>query len=136
MQALTINLFNKKQAWADIQKQAFPFIGLWLKDGARLVLTISRAKRSKPQNSRYWGKGVLAQVAEQATVGGRLFSAAVWHELAKRKFIGVDELPNGSVIGKSSTQLTTAEFSDFCTQVEAWACSELGVIFYDLEPIA
>lgn len=52
----------------------------------------------------------------------------------ERRFIGVTELPDGSVQGKSSTGLTTAEFSDFCTQVEAYACTELGVTFYDLEP--
>jgi hypothetical protein len=51
----------------------------------------------------------------------------------KRKFIGFDELPNGEVIGKSSTKLTTAEFCAFCDQVEAYAATELGVVFYDLE---
>ena len=68
------------------------------------------------------------------SVNGLLYSADVWHELAKRKFIGVIELPDGSVVGKSSADLTTVEFADFCTQVEAWAASELGVVFYDLEP--
>ena len=77
---------------------------------------------------------MLAQIAEQATVGGRLFSAESWHELFKRRFIGVVELPDGTVQGKSSTGLTTAEFCDFCTQVEAYAVTELGVIFYDLYP--
>jgi hypothetical protein len=48
-------------------------------------------------------------------------------------FIGVEQLPNGEVIGKSSTALSTAEFSDFCSQVEAYAASELGVTFYELE---
>ena len=133
MQSLTINLFNKQQAWADIQKQAFPFISLWLKDGVRLVLTISLFRRSAAQNKRYWSKGVLAQIAEQAVVNGKLFEPEIWHELMKKKFIGLVELPDGSVIGMSSTKLTTAEFSEFCTQVEAYAASELGVTFYDLE---
>ena len=133
MQKLTLVLHSKKQAWAVIQSQVFPFLALWLKDGVRLVLTISLMTRSKPQNARYWGKGVLAQIAEQATVGGRLFSAAVWHEQLKQQFIGVIELPNGSVVGKSSAKLTTAEFSEFCTKVEAYAASELGVTFYELE---
>lgn len=75
----------------------------------------------------------MAQIAEQATVNGKQFSSEVWHEFAKRKFIGVEELPNGEVIGKSSAKLTTAEFSEFCSQVEAYAASELGVTFYDLE---
>jgi hypothetical protein len=49
-------------------------------------------------------------------------------------FIGVVELPNGSVQGMSSKELDTAEFSVFCDQVEAYAATELGVTFYDLAP--
>lgn len=113
--------------------QLFPFLKRWLQADKTLVLTAGLKKRTKQQNRRYWGRGVLAQIAEQATVGGRLFPAEIWHELAKRKFIGVEELPNGDVVGQSSTSLTTAEFCEFCTQVEAWASTELGVKFYDLE---
>ena len=134
MSPLTIELHNRQQAWAVIKDVLYPFLRESLQNGKRLVLTVGLRKRTKPQNRRYWGKGVLAQIAEQATVNGRLFDAETWHELAKRKFIGVIELPDGSVVGKSSTKLTTVEFADFCTQVEAWASSELGVTFYDLEP--
>jgi hypothetical protein len=98
------------------------------------VLTVARRKRTSRQNRRYWGKGVLAQIAGQAVVNGRQFDAEVWHEQFKRMFLGVIELPNGDVIGKSSTGLSTAEFSTFCDQVEAYAASELGVTFYDLAP--
>lgn len=52
--------------------------------------------------------------------------------MMKRLFIGVVELPDGSVVGKSSADLTTAEFSEFCIRVEAYAASDLGVTFYDL----
>ena len=130
---LTLDLFNRAQAWAVMKEQAYPFLAHWLQAGKTLTLTLSLKKRSKPQNRRYWGRGVLAQIAEQATVNGRLFSAEVWHEQFKRQFIGFDELPNSQVIGKSSTKLTTGEFCDFCTQVEAFAASELGVHFMDLE---
>jgi len=134
MNQLVIELHNKQQAWAAIKAQLFPFLASCLQAGSVWVLTIGRKKRTKLQNRRYWGNGVLAQIAQQAAVNGRLYSAEVWHEQFKRQFIGVEELPNGQVIGKSSTGLTTVEFSDFCTQVEAFAASELGVIFYDLEP--
>ena len=66
-------------------------------------------------------------------MGGKLYSAESWHEQFKRQFIGVEELPSGEVIGKSSTGLSKAEFCDFCTQVEAYAATELGVRFVDLE---
>lgn len=130
---LTIELHNRPQAWAAIKAQVFPFLAQVLQGGHRWVLTIAKRKRTPPQNRRYWGKGVLAQVAEQAVVNGRLFSAEVWHEQFKRQFIGFDELPNGDIVGRSSTGLSTNEFSDFCSQVEAFAASELGVIFYELE---
>ena len=132
-ETLTVELHNRTQAWSVIQQQVFPFLKAVLQGGGRWVLTISRRKRTPPQNKRYWGRGVLAQVAEQATVNGKLYGAETWHELFKRKFIGVIELPDGSVVGKSSTGLSTTEFSDFCAQVEAYAASELGVTFYDLE---
>lgn len=132
MSQLVIELHNRQQAWVAIKAQVFPFLASCLQAGSVWVLTIGRKKRTIPQNRRYWGNGVLAQVAQQATVNGRLFSAETWHELAKRKFIGVIELPNGEVVGQSSTELTTDEFSRFCDQVEAWAATELGVSFYDL----
>lgn len=132
-ETLTIELHNRPQAWAAIKTQLFPFLAQVLQGGHRWVLTVGKRKRTKPQNRRYWGNGVLAQVAAQATVSGRLFSADVWHEQFKRQFIGVVELPNGEVVGMSSTDLDTAQFSEFCTQVEAFAASELGVTFYELE---
>ena len=134
--SLTLELRNRAQAWALITNQLYPFLKQWLSDGRQLVLTCKLRTRTTKQNKRYWSRGVLAQIAEQAVVGGRQFSAEIWHEQFKRQFIGVEELPDGSVIGKSSTKLTTTEFCDFCDAVEAYACTELGVTFYDLEPHA
>lgn len=132
-QTLTIELFSRQQAWAAIKGQLFPFLATVLQGGHRWVLTIAPRKRTKAQNRRYWGNGVLAQVAAQAVINGRLYSTETWHEQFKRMFIGVEELPNGQVQGKSSTELSTVEFSDFCSQVEAYAASQLGVTFYELE---
>ncbi len=131
--AITLELFNRQQAFAVIKEQLYPFLGKWLQAEKTLTLTARLKKRTPEQNRRYWGRGVLAQIAEQATVNCKLYSAEVWHEQFKRMFIGFDELPNGQIIGKSSTGLTTAEFCDFCTQVEAYAAQELGVRFVDLE---
>lgn len=132
-QTLTIELFSRQQAWAAIKGQLFPFLATVLQGGHRWVLTIAPRKRTKAQNRRYWGNGVLAQVAAQAVINGRLYSTETWHEQFKRMFIGVEELPNGQVQGKSSAALSTVEFSEFCAQVEAYAASELGVTFYELE---
>ena len=132
-ESLTVELHSRQQAWAAIKAQVFPFLAQVLQGGHRWVLTISRRKRTKPQNARYWGKGVLAQIAAQAVVNGRLYSAETWHEQFKRDFIGFDELPNGQIVGKSSKDLSTTEFSEFCAAVEAFAATELGVTFYELE---
>ena len=131
---LELELHNREQAWSVIQGRLFPFLKVRLASPSRWVLKVERRKRTKPQNRRYWGRGVLAQIAEQATVNGRMFDAEVWHEQFKRMFAGVIELPNGEVIGKSTTGMTTVEFARFCDQVEAYAATELGVTFYDLEP--
>jgi hypothetical protein len=133
MNSITLELYNRQQAFAIIKEQLYPFLGHWLQAEKKLTLTCKLRKRTSKQNKRYWGKGVLAQIAAQATVNGRLFSAETWHEMFKRQFIGVIELPNGSVIGKSSADLTTGEFSEFCQEVEAYAATDLNVIFYDLE---
>lgn len=132
-ESISIDLHNRVQAWAAIKAQLFPFLQTVLQGGNRWVLTVGKRKRTKPQNRRYWGKGVLAQIAEQAAPGGKLYPADVWHEQFKRQFIGVIELPNGDVVGKSSTGLSTSDFCIFCDQVEAYAATELGVVFYDLE---
>ena len=132
-ESLTIELHNRQQAWAAIKSQLFPFLQSVLQGGGRWVLTVTKRKRTKPQNRRYWGRGVLAQIAEQAVVKGRLYSAESWHEQFKRQFIGFEELPNGEIVGKSSADLNTADFSEFCAKVEAFAAAELGVTFYDLE---
>ena len=131
--SITLDLFNRQQAYAVIKDQLYPFLSRWLQADKQLSLTCKLRTRTPKQNRRYWGKGVLAQIAQQATVGGKLFGAEIWHEQFKRMFIGVIELPDGSVIGKSSADLTTAEFCEFCDQVEAYACTDLYVLFSDLE---
>lgn len=130
--SFTQTLHNPQQAHV-VYSNLWQRIKAELMAGHRLELSVKREKRSVPQNRRYWGKGVLAQIAEQAAPNGRLYPAEVWHEQFKRMFIGVIQLPNGDIIGASSTGLDKAEFSEFCSQVEAYAASELGVVFYDLE---
>jgi hypothetical protein len=128
---ITLDLFNPQQAGV-VMKNIWPEVKAHLMAGTRLQLSVKGQRRSNPQNRRYWGQGVLAQIAAQAVVNGKQFSAETWHEQFKRMFIGFDELPNGQVIGKSSTKLTKAEFSEFCQKVEAYAATELGVVFFDL----
>lgn len=92
-------------------------------------------KRTTKQNSRYWGRGVLAQIAEQAIVNGKKYSAETWHEQFKRKFIGIEEMPDGSVRGMSSADLEIEPFAKFAQEVEAYAATELGVVFVDIKGV-
>lgn len=130
--SLTLELYNLQQARIAIKEHLFPFLGAWLTAGKKLVLTIKLQTRSSRQNRRYWGSGILAQIATQAVSGGKLHSAENWHEVFKRMFIGIEELPNGHIQGMSSTKLSTAEFCEFSDQVEAYAVTDLGVHFVDL----
>lgn len=97
-------------------------------------VTLSECTRTLEQNARYWGRGILTQIAEKAVVGGRRFSAEAWHEQFKRQFIGIIELPNGQVIGQSSAKLGVKDFTKFVDKVEAYAVTDLGVVFDEYQP--
>jgi len=84
-----------------------------------------KAKRSGDQNRYYWR--TLNEIAEQAWVGGRQFSADAWHEHFKRQMIGHEELPHGGTAGISTTSLSVAEFAEYVGKVEAYAAGELGI---------
>jgi hypothetical protein len=129
---IELELHNLQQWRIVLDARLQPFVTSWLSAGKKLTLTCKLQKRTSKQNRRYWGKGILAQIAKQAVVNDRLYSAENWHEVFKRQFLGIVELPNGQVIGKSSTGLTTAEFCIFSDQVEAYAQTDLGVKFIDL----
>lgn len=95
--------------------------------GKPLAVTVEehKAKRSGAQNRRYWA--VLRQVSEGAFVGGRQFGDEAWHEFFRRRFIGIEELPDGQEVGISTTTLDVAAFSEYMTRIEAYAASELGL---------
>lgn len=96
--------------------------------------------RGMDQNALMWA-GPLADIAAQAWVGGRQYSAEVWHEQFKREYLPEeydpeltkegyrkwDYTPAGDrVLIGSTTQLTKKGFSQYLEQVEA-AGAGLGV---------
>lgn len=107
-----------------------------------MSVTCAEHKQSRKDeaNSAMWA-GILQPMAEQAYIGGRRFSAEVWHEHCKREFLPEeagdatlahyrkwDYLPDGSrVLVGSTTQLTKRGFSEYMAQLEAYAVEELGV---------
>jgi len=119
-----------------------------------LVLREEPKARRLDQNSAMWA-GPLRDIAEQAWVGGRQFSAEVWHEHFKREYLPEDAssdpydqaqlallvknpqtyrkwdmTPKGDrVLVGSSTQLTERGFSEYMRQIEADGAN-MGVEFH------
>lgn len=98
--------------------------------------------RNKDQNALMWA-GPLRDIANQAYVNGKTYSADVWHEHFKREFLPEEadteltregyqkwrHLPSGERILKASTgDLTTKGFSIYLEQIYAYGAS-LGVQF-------
>ena len=93
----------------------------------------TKAKRSTQANRRYWA--ILNQIADEAWLEGRQYSADVWHEFMKRRFVGTVDLPGGVSMAESSAHLNTAEFAVFTEKVEVFAATELGItLVEDIEP--
>ncbi len=88
-----------------------------------------RETRSTPQNAAYWA--LLHEMAEQLKPQGKVYTAEVWHEYFRQRFLGAEDvvLPNGKTVVRSmsTTELDIDEFSDYLTQVQVWAV-EHGII--------
>jgi hypothetical protein len=101
--------------------------------------------RKRLQNDLMWA-GPLADIAEQAYVSGRAFTADIWHEHFKLLFLpeGFDAAlcregyrkwditPAGQrVLVGSTTQLTVKGMAQYITQIEAFG-ADLGVEFHSV----
>lgn len=112
-----------------------------------IVIREEQKVRKPSANERMWA-GPLRDIAEQAWINGRQFSAEVLHEHFKREFLPEDndpELPelakenyrkwdidpagNRILVG-STTQLLKRGFARYMEQVEAFGAG-LGVIFHE-----
>lgn len=90
--------------------------------GYELVLRPLKSKRSIDQNKRYWA--LLREIEHAVWVNGRQYDDETWHEYFRRQFIGCNELPDGSLVGISTTKLSVAEFGDYMTRIEHWAAEQ------------
>jgi hypothetical protein len=112
-----------------------------------VVIREQQKVRGMDANARMWA-GPLRDIAAQAWVNNRQFSAEVWHEHLKREYLPEDndpELPelakegyrkwdidpagNRILVG-STTQLLKRGFALYLQQVEAFGAG-LGVIFHE-----
>ena len=107
-----------------------------------LILREKSVTRNDTQNSLMW-VGALNDIASQAWVNGRQYSAEVWHEHFKREYLpekfieGItkegyakwDYMPTGErVLIGSTTQLTTGGFSEYLDKIYSDGAN-LGVRF-------
>lgn len=104
--------------------------------------------RKLDQNALMWA-GPLKDIAEQAWIDQRQYSAAVWHEFFKsqflpefydpdlckdEKYLKWDEGPGGGqVLVGSSTDLTIKGFAQYLEQIHAFGAN-LGVEFHEAPP--
>lgn len=97
------------------------------KQGKPLAVDVyeHKAKRSSQANRRYWA--ILRFIADNAWIAGKQFSDECWHEHYKRRFIGLNELPNGSTSGISTTTLDVAAFTEYMRSIEVDAATTLGL---------
>ena len=111
-----------------------------------VMLREEKKTRGMDANAAMWA-GPLRDIAEQAWVDGRQFTAEVWHEFFKREYLPEDddaELeslcrdgyrkwaidPSGArVLVGSTTQLLVKGMARYMTQVEAYGAG-LGVQFH------
>lgn len=132
---------------SDVQRETLRALATNLPIDAKRPLEVvirEQVKARKPdQNALMWA-GPLRDMAEQAYIEGRSFSAEVWHEFLKRELLPEDfdqELckegyrkwdfdPSGArVLVGSTTQLTIKGMAQYITQLEAFGAN-LGVEFH------
>jgi hypothetical protein len=137
----TITLVGHQQL--DTALHLLPHLPLDAEHPLELVVREKQKARKPDQNALYWA-GPLRDIAEQAYVQGRTFSAEVWHEHFKREFLPEeydeelckegyrkwDCTPAGErVLVGSTTQLTVKGMALYIQQVEAFGAN-LGVQFH------
>ena len=89
-----------------------------------------KAKRSHEQNNLLWA--VLTDISTQLPdETGKHYSPEIWHNYFKAIILGKDSIVidgKPELVQKSTTKLGTKEFSDYVTQIQAWAVDH-GVRF-------
>lgn len=96
-----------------------------------VVIRPHKKKFSREQQNRCME--IIRQISEKKEVNGRFYSVDCWLEEFKQRFIGIEETPSGKTKGRSTSDLSTSEYNDFMTQVEAWAAeNDVSIILNTL----
>jgi hypothetical protein len=82
----------------------------------------------------YWGI-TLKSICEQAWIDGKQFDKDTWHEFCCGCFLPKKEIvmPDGEIVIRRHSiargHISAKKMAKYTIEVEAWASSELGVIF-------
>lgn len=90
-----------------------------------VCITEYKTRRSLEQNKMYWA--TLKQIAQEAWLGGRQYSADNWHAFFAGEFIGWEDVPGNRSRPISTTGMSILEFSDYIEKVQHYAVEHLGV---------
>jgi len=94
-----------------------------------VVLRPYKSSRNLEQNKRL--HAMLQEIANQAWVNGRQYPMEIWKEHFKQQFLSVVELPNGRLMAEPTRKLSIKQCAEFMQKIEAYAVSDLGVVFSD-----
>ena len=120
-ETLSIELFNRQQAWQAIKSQVFPFLAAVLQSGQRFILTIKPETRTQAQNRLMWP--ILSVFARDLLwpVNGHMVKMDEddWKDVLSAAFRGENVRLamglNGGVVllGQRTSKFTKKEFSDW-----------------------
>ena len=84
-----------------------------------VVIRPHKKKFSREQQNRCME--IIRQISEKKQVEGKYYTVDSWLEYFRQMFIGVEEMPSGKTKGLPTSKLSTSEYNDFMTQIEALA---------------
>lgn len=118
---------NKRQLMAQIGT----LTGLY-----RIEIEPARDVRSNRQNRWYWGCIVEALAQYMCEQDYDITGPYEVHEFLKARFLAVTvkDRKTGEVIGRrvrSTTELDTAQFSEYCERCRAWLADFFGIVVED-----
>ena len=88
---------------------------------------LKKKVRSLDQNAYYWG--VVIELMSDETG----FTTEEMHEALKQKFLMIEK--NGMKFPRSTSSLTTGEFSEYVEKCKMFAAEWLGIFIPDAERI-
>ena len=141
-------IYLRSRVQVDYLLRLLPNLPLDPERPVEVLIQEHKAKRKPSLNALMWA-GPLRDIAEQAWICGRQYSAEVWHEHFKEAYLpdpdapgfdpehvvegyrtwDIDPWKGNRVLVGSTTQLTDKGMRVYLEQVEAEAATEYGVQF-------